>query len=347
MSEMNSTSISVIIPAYNRAALIGTTLESLLAQTLPAAEIIVVDDGSTDGTPEVAEAFGSPVRVIRQENAGPAAARNRGFKESRGSFIHFFDSDDIAIPNKHEVQLGALVKSGADIACGPWVKGRFTERGFEPVTTVLQQHGLPEGCLIKSLLTNWSIVPHACLFRRTIVQNAGGFPEDLRIAEDQIMFLNCLLAGAKVVHSPGTLELYRVGEAGKLTESVAGETLRVNDWARFLIKAQETCKPHQISPDRWFEFRLRCHKAATELRDKGHADVSLVQQLREISSSNSAPVYHLFRALRRWQAGVKQRMTGDRSHTSFRAGRIESTQMSAMEQMNLDYLGCSPPADHR
>src|SRR5665213_1424356 len=113
--------ISVIIPAYNREQLIGETLRSLLNQTLPADEIIVVDDGSTDGTSIAAYAAfeerksanvkGNKVpefRVIKQENKGPAAARNAGFLASKGEFLHFFDSDDIALPNKHEVQWRAL-----------------------------------------------------------------------------------------------------------------------------------------------------------------------------------------------------------------------------------------------
>jgi GT2 family glycosyltransferase len=350
--------ISVIIPAYNRASLIGETLRSLLNQTVPAKEIIVVDDGSTDGTAEVVELIaeeiedrrsaqlcmvptsrakdignalhhgarsGEPealdsrpspldaaavpqIRVIRQQNAGPGAARNRGLAEATGEFIHFFDSDDIAAPNKHEVQLRALLETGADIAYGAWVKGRFappmadsgslrTEEGleekavklksetlknvsteetkladtpvsespnrsavgpassaldaglwslvsgpwaFEPEGPVLQARGLPEGYLIKALLTNWSIVPHACLFRRSILEKAGGFPEDIWVGEDQLLFLRFLLAGAKVVHSPGTMVYYRVGDdPGKLTATGAAQKRHAKDWARFLLKAKK------------------------------------------------------------------------------------------------------------
>ena len=275
-------SISVIIPAYNRAELIGETLRSLLNQTLPAKEIIVVDDGSTDGTAErVDEEFavfssqfsGNPklniptLKILRQKNAGPGAARNRGFAESTGQFIHFFDSDDIAGPNKHEVQLKALLKTGADIAYGPWVKGRFLpleklKHGncavesskskitryplsvtrnsvFQPEGPVLQARGLPDGDLLQALLTNWSVVPHACLFRRSILEWSGGFPEDIWVGEDQVLFLRCLLAGAKVVHTPGTMVFYRLGDAGKLTESLEGQRMRVVDWGRFLLKASE------------------------------------------------------------------------------------------------------------
>jgi GT2 family glycosyltransferase len=368
--------ISVIIPAYNRAGLIGETLQSLLNQTLPAREIIVVDDGSTDDTARVVERIAeelevrrleiddkqgagssdqgaldsrhSPLdsqpaakprlRVIRQQNAGPGVARNRGLAEATGEFIHFFDSDDVAAPNKHEVQLRALIETGADIAYGPWVKGRFVENelprtdcgeliaerrvapkidgttddtdkhgfgnhqrheltrkeeagqrlarqagaafsnpstselardsentspirsadgpaealdarlstldsdpgNFVPEGPVFQARGLPHGDLVRALLTNWSIVPHACLFRRSILEKAGGFPEDIWVGEDQLLFLRCLLAGAKVVHSPETMVFYRLGDdTGKLTATGAPQKRHARDWAKFLVKANE------------------------------------------------------------------------------------------------------------
>ena len=290
--------ISVIIPAYNRASLIGETLRSLLNQTVPAKEIIVVDDGSTDGTAEkTLEAFenwkletGSwknddgeqvsenskyniqnpTLKILRQANAGPGAARNRGLAEATGEFIHFFDSDDIAAPNKHEVQLQALLETGADIAYGPWVKGRFAPEevrsvasgelrvaslnsentryqlpatlysGFIPEGPVLQARGLPKGDLVRALLTNWSVVPHACLFRRAILEKAGGFPEDIWVGEDQLLFLRCLLAGAKVVHTPETMVFYRLGnDPGKLTATGAAQKRHARDWGRFLLKANQ------------------------------------------------------------------------------------------------------------
>jgi len=331
--------ISVVMPAYNRAGLIGETLRSLFSQTVPAKEIIVVNDGSTDGTVAAVLRFAAEngglmaedgvetatrpmadggqlradfenhniestlndplsairyplsitakprLRLIRQANAGPGAARNRGLAEASGEYIHFFDSDDIAAPNKHEVQLRALLETGADIAYGAWVKGRFVEnerpmtdsgpveyashstgerelmadsaggakaldarlwtldsgpRNFVPEGPVLQAHGLPEGDLIKALLTNWSVVPHACLFRRSILDKAGGFPEDIWVGEDQLLFLRCLLAGARVVHTPGTMVYYRVGDdPGKLTATGAAQKRHARDWGRFLLSAKK------------------------------------------------------------------------------------------------------------
>ena len=307
--------ISVIIPAYNRAGLIGETLRSLVNQTVQAKEIILVDDGSTDGTAEAVEREFSVFReqfsgnsiskiqnltfkFLRQANAGPGAARNRGLAEATGEFIHFFDSDDIAAPNKQKVQLRALLDSGADIAYGPWVKGRFVENerpmtdggelmadsaggakaldarlwtldagplNFVPEGPVLQARGLPEGYLIKALLTNWSIVPHACLFRRSILEKAGGFPEDIWVGEDQLLFLRCLLAGARVVHTPGTMVYYRVGnDPGKLTAAGAAQKRHAKDWGRFLLKANKA-----VTSGEWQVTRVEEKNSTTIERQGG------------------------------------------------------------------------------
>jgi glycosyltransferase involved in cell wall biosynthesis len=349
--------ISVVVPAYNRADLIGHTLASLLNQTLPADEIIVVDDGSTDSTAEAAEAEFSvfsrqlagnaripEFKVIRQENAGPGAARNRGFAESKGEFIHFFDSDDIAAPNKHEVQVQALQQSGADIAYAPWVKGRIKERGawsdeqgaqsmeqgseaqkkrysFLPEGHVLQQKGLPQGDLIKELLTRWSVVPHACMFRRSIVEKIGGFPDDMFLAEDQLVFLRCLLAGARVVHTPQTLAFYRLGDAGKLTESAEGHRRRITDWAVFLERSRKECVSRGIVAEKWFDFRMRLRSAQREraallgLNDSSPAAVG---------DCVFGAVVHL----RKWWGGLKARLTGNRQNSAFRCGPMTDAQAS-------------------
>lgn len=328
-------SISVVIPAYNRAALIGDTIRSLLHQSLPAQEIIVVDDGSTDNTVAVARSFGPTVRVICQPNAGPASARNTGWRHSKGAFLHFVDSDDILLPNKHEVQIAALERSGADIAYGPWVKGRIDPNGFTPENHVLQQMGLPFGDLVKALLTYWSIVPHACLFRRDIVAKIGGFPVELFAAEDQLMFLRCLLAGAKVVHSPGTLELYRTNDSDKITSSNATAQARHDrEWARFLIMARQECLSHGIDPARWFGFKRRAWEAARALRANRETCPQLYQQLQVIQGSPwRASTYWVHKTVQTKQQGLQWRMSGARGNSFFRMAPLSDEQISAIHQM--------------
>ncbi len=102
--------VSVIIPTYNKARYIGRTVDSVLKQTYPNIEIIVVDDGSTDHTSDVLSQYQSTVSHIWQPNQGPSAARNTGLNASSGDFLLFLDSDDIVTPDKLALQTVALEK---------------------------------------------------------------------------------------------------------------------------------------------------------------------------------------------------------------------------------------------
>lgn len=334
--------ISVVIPAYNRGTLIGETLRSLLTQTMAAYEIIVVDDGSSDDTAAIAASFGSSVKVIRQANAGPGAARNAGFKASSGDFIHFFDSDDLAAANKHEVQVSALETSGADIAYGPWIRGRFCQDHFFAENQVFQQRGLPhQSRLIKSLLTNWSIVPHAAMFRRSIVEKAKCFPNELFCGEDQIMFLNCLLAGARVIHTANTIEFYRAENADKITESKDGALRRALSWARSLVMARQACLIKGVEPLRWFGYRRRLWNAEQELKEFGCDDKVLLEDLhawvhRKIPSS----IYSLHRQIERWTGGLQRRLTGGRAHRDFKIGNPDFGQIDMLSKLGYKMVSC-------
>ena len=106
--------VSVVTPCYNGAALLPQTLESAVAQTKPPLEILVIDDGSTDDSAAIAESFGPPVRVMRQENRGESVARNRGIDEARGDWIAFLDADDLWKPTKLQRQLEV---AGPGVTC--------------------------------------------------------------------------------------------------------------------------------------------------------------------------------------------------------------------------------------
>jgi len=107
---MNETSVSVVIPAYNAANTLGRAIDSVLNQTVPVHEIIVVDDGSSDRTNEVARRYGPAVNLIEQANSRTAAARNRGIEAASGAFIAFLDADDFWEPEKTERQLAVFAK---------------------------------------------------------------------------------------------------------------------------------------------------------------------------------------------------------------------------------------------
>ncbi|TML96875.1 MAG: glycosyltransferase family 2 protein [Actinobacteria bacterium] len=100
--------ITVIIGVYNAERYLGEAIESVLAQTHPRVELVVVDDGSTDGSGRIAQAYGARVRCIRQENGGMAAARNRAIPEAHGSYLSFLDADDRFPPDKLRNQLAVF-----------------------------------------------------------------------------------------------------------------------------------------------------------------------------------------------------------------------------------------------
>jgi glycosyltransferase involved in cell wall biosynthesis len=353
--------LSVIIPVFNRANLIGQTLRSIFYQTLPADEVIVVDDGSTDGTANAAffeyQQYLSSVspgslvpkfRLIPQHNQGPASARNRGYRESNGEFIHFFDSDDIAAVNKHEVQLAALRRSNADIAVAPWVKARIsplhsdtansyaskcTSQAYEyhvsKVDTVLQQAGLPMNSLVKALLCDWALVPHACLFRRSIVDKVGGFREAHFGTEDTIFLLEALLHGAAVVHTPETLELYRVGNDKITSETHSNRHL--SEWAKALIAMRSICLSHGDDPAKYFLFRFRAWSCCRDLNSLRLSPSSLITSLQSISRTTPSFVYFIFFYLMRLRQGLLSRLLRKRSPASFRSGSLTSSQIHLLE----------------
>ncbi len=110
--------ITVVIPAYNAAAFIRRTIDSVLAQTYDDYEVVVIDDGSSDGTSDIVESYGGKVRCIRQENAGDGAARNRGIAEARGQWIAFLDHDDEWQREKLQDQMALLERNPRLRWCG-------------------------------------------------------------------------------------------------------------------------------------------------------------------------------------------------------------------------------------
>jgi glycosyltransferase involved in cell wall biosynthesis len=108
---MRNPLVSAIIPNYNYSHFLGQAIDSVLAQTYPDIEILVVDDGSSDGSRDVLDGFGDRIKVIYQQNQGVAAARNNGVQASRGSFVAFLDADDVWLPTKIEKQSQAFTAS--------------------------------------------------------------------------------------------------------------------------------------------------------------------------------------------------------------------------------------------
>jgi glycosyltransferase involved in cell wall biosynthesis len=176
--------VSVVIPTFNYGRFIAEAIESVLRQTRAADEIIVVDDGSTDGTEAVVAAFGDKVRYLRQENAGVCAARNRGVAESSGDVIAFLDADDIWHAGKIEKQLEKFA-ADAEIGLVHCAMREFESETGE--TLRLHAEGM-EGDVADELLL-WERTAiigcgTAVMVSRKAFDAAGGFDTRLNVGED-------------------------------------------------------------------------------------------------------------------------------------------------------------------
>jgi glycosyltransferase involved in cell wall biosynthesis len=250
--------ISVVVPTYNRADILGRTIASVLAQSLPPDEVIVVDDGSTDDTAALVATFGSRVRYLRQANAGVSVARNHGASLAGGRWLAFVDSDDLWRPRKLELQMGVLQRTpgtrwsitgcnmiGLDDA---ELAGR---EGFEAAFPVFRQEGLAAEALLsrylerrdievngeqvailagdayEALFVGNFVLPSSSVVERALYAELGGFDADFRLAEET-EFYHRLAARSPVAVLLAPLVGYRIGRGGGQISPANSETLILN-----------------------------------------------------------------------------------------------------------------------
>ncbi|HJQ75543.1 MAG TPA: glycosyltransferase [Gaiellaceae bacterium] len=204
--------VSVVVPAFDAEATVGAAVSSVLWQTYRDFEVVVVDDGSGDATGAIASSFPQPVRVVSQENAGVAAARNRGIAEAEGELIAFCDADDVLLPQHLEALVSVydrqggiatsncywLYPGGIDAARTRY-KGRFPEK---------QRRAILE----QNFVSTMSIFP------KTLLEEIGPFDTELQVAEDWDFWLRAIFAGHRVSLQPKPLALYRRGTGLSIDE---------------------------------------------------------------------------------------------------------------------------------
>jgi GT2 family glycosyltransferase len=208
----SATTFSVVIPAYNAAATLGEAIGSVLAQTRKDFEVIVIDDGSSDNTAAIAAGFADQrIRVYRQENAGPSAARNRGIAQAVGEYVSSLDSDDLWLPD-YLAEMGRVLEENpqADFAyTHAWIldaSDRFrtvpTGAWHRPSTPML-----PRDQFIAELLKECFV--NAPTIRRTALEQVGGYDESISHGEDWELWLRLANSGFEAVRVAGPLTIYR------------------------------------------------------------------------------------------------------------------------------------------
>ena len=202
--------ISVVMPLYNKEAEVERALRSIIEQSLTPGEIIVVDDGSTDGSRAIVERIiaenpEAGIRLITQQNSGVSAARNRGIAEAKGEYIALLDADDAWLTG-YLAEVCRLMEyypdadaysTAFDIVSGTKhvAASTPTTEGYIDIAEEALQHRYP-------------IIPSTATLRREAVLRAGGFPEGMRIGEDQWLWVKMVQQGAKFCFSPMSLVRY-------------------------------------------------------------------------------------------------------------------------------------------
>lgn len=206
--------VSVIIPTYNRAALLVEAMESLRQQTWRALEIVVVDDGSTDDTQSVLETMPAlgPDRTLiklKQANRGVSAARNNGTGASTGEFILYLDSDDILVPDAIEHYIEAIRGAGSDY-CHASIDSMDEAGRSQPDGGIWHSHPPERGDFFHNM---WLV--HAACYRRATVLHAGRWNEAMDSGEDHEFLLRIKIVG-RGVHLPRIQGYYRMHAADQL-----------------------------------------------------------------------------------------------------------------------------------
>lgn len=200
--------VSVVVPAFNAEATLSDTLESLLAQTHPHWEAVVVDDGSADGTARVARTYAARdprIRLIQQANGGEAAARNAGLAHARHEWLHFLDADDWIAPEFLERMLGALEADPAldAVHC---LYARVAINGIR----VVYPYEPPAGDLFAAWARRSVFPVHACVVRRSLVVAVGPFDTSLRKSADWDLWQRVARTGARFGAVREILAYYRM-----------------------------------------------------------------------------------------------------------------------------------------
>jgi glycosyltransferase involved in cell wall biosynthesis len=245
---MSAPLVSVVVPAFNATRFIRDALASIVRQAYEPLEILVVDDGSSDGTAQMARSFGARPTVIEQPNRGPAAARNRGIASARGGLIAFLDTDDVWPDGKLALQVERLTKDPSlDVVLGQIRYEALDDRTLDGI-----RFDEPEG-----VLTNVNL--GAGLFRRNVFDRIGSFDESLRFSEDQDWFLRAREAGVRIAVMAEVTLLYRL-HAGNMTRGKSPRELALAQVLKRSLDRRRVGTRRADSLPHWSTLRERSGK---------------------------------------------------------------------------------------
>ena len=226
--------ISVVIPTFNRISLVARVIDSVLKQSLNPYEIIVVDDGSDDGTSEMIQNKYKSIKLIQQQNNGVSAARNKGIKHAKGDWIGLLDSDDEWTEKKLENQANGLIKTPEYDFCHTneiWIRNgvRVNQR---------KKHEKYGGYIFDKCLDICRISPSSVLFRKNILDHVGWFDDQLPVCEDYDLWLR-ITAEYRILFIDEPLIIKYGGHDDQLSHGVEGiEFFRIKSLENLLERSE-------------------------------------------------------------------------------------------------------------
>jgi len=180
--------VSVVIPTYNRSALLHDSIKTVLDQTYNNIQIIVVDDGSTDDTSDVAYKLRDKIVYLKQANSGPGAARNAGIRKAKGEYVAFIDSDDLWREDKIERQVEFMRENPEYALCCTDFREITPEKIIHK--SILENMIVKDGYVFEHLLKNQFVKTSTVMVRSKVFKQSGFFHEKLRAFEDRYLWLN-------------------------------------------------------------------------------------------------------------------------------------------------------------
>ena len=274
----NSFSISVIIPTYNRRRTLSRSIESVLNQTIKAAEIFVIDDGSTDGTGDWVKSRYPQIKYIYQSNNGVSNARNTGIRLAKSDWIAFLDSDDEWINNKLEEQVKALNKVKELKFCHTdeiWIRN-----GKE--LNQKKDHQKFGGNIFNQCLDKCRISPSTVLCQKSLIIEMNGFDEMLSVCEDYDLWLR-ITSKYSVLHLNDPLIKKYGGHKDQLSSVDKGIEKYHIQVLEKLIKLDFTLDQHQSIVNMLIK-KIKIYASGAEKRERLGAYKKYMKRINELSS---------------------------------------------------------------
>ena len=235
--------ISVIMPCYNSETFLEAAVESVLGQSYPYVELIIVDDGSTDGSNEILSRYSDRAIITRQDNRGPYPARNAGIKKSSGDFITFLDADDYWDKDYLKKSYDRLIETDADLVyCGWKNVGDIDVKGLGGKPYIPPDYNKIDmvRCFLKSC--PWPI--HAALVNKKLMDAVGGFSERSKTAMDYDLWLKICSLQPRIVLLPEVLAFYRWHGQGQISSISWQQTFDAWETRRCFVKRNPTLIAH-------------------------------------------------------------------------------------------------------